>query len=116
MHNVKRHDKNTIQNNKFLITMKPNSKDCSPPIVNNKANQEVDASTSVSYLRLRMFIANSPYLMLIYMYKGRDPLREEPNIKRGKTCKVFFLKKISLNIQQPEHPKMKRKPTEKEIY
>lgn len=111
MHNVKRHDKNTIQNNKFLITMKPNS-----PIVNNKANQEVDASTSVSYLRLRMFIANSPYLMLIYMYKGRDPLREEPNIKRRKTGKVFFKKKISLNIQQPEHPKMKRKPTEKEIY
>lgn len=90
MHNVKRHDKNTIQNNKFLITMKPNSKDCGPPIVNNKANQEVDASTSVSYLRLRMFIANSPYLMLIYMYKGRDPLREEPNIKRRKTGKVFF--------------------------
>lgn len=88
MHNVKRHDKNTIQNNKFLITMKPNS-----PIVNNKANQEVDASTSVSYLRLRMFIANSPYLMLIYMYKGRDPLREEPNIKRRKTGKVFFFKK-----------------------
>ena len=51
------------------------------------------------------------------MYKGRDPLREEPNIERRKTGKVFFFKKkISLNIQQPEHPKMKRKPTEKEIY
>ena len=50
------------------------------------------------------------------MYKGRDPLREEPNIKRRKTGKVFVKKKISLNIQQPEHPKMKRKPTEKEIY
>ena len=93
MHNVKRHDKNTIQNNKFLITMKPNS-----PIVNNKANQEVDASTSVSYLRLRMFIANSPYLMLIYVYKGRDPLREEPYIKRRKTGKVFFKKKYRLTF------------------
>ena len=27
------------------------------------------------------------------MYKGRDPLREEPNIKRRKTGKVFFFKK-----------------------
>ena len=95
--------------------MKHNSKDCGPPIVNNMANREVDASTSVSYLRLRMFIANCSCLMLIYMCKGRDPLQEQPNIKRRKTDKVFFEKR-SLNIQQPEHPKMKRKSMEKEIY
>ena len=55
--------------------MKPNSNGCGPPIVNNKANQKVDTSTSVSYLRLRMFIANCPCLMLIYMCKGGDPFQ-----------------------------------------
>ena len=32
------------------------------------------------------------------MYKGRDSLREEPNIKRRKTGKVFFLKKYRLTF------------------